>query len=316
MRIACVTALWDWDIVLLFSNGRWEEITLGMNPHLDSLDLSCRLIFDAEISCFDSGLLRATVDSHDLRIEGVARITSTGTGYGLTVEHGQDEFLQRLRLRFNLKRSLNEVAEATHAPRFSYAEAWVRMTPAWATRPVDGWLWLDPPGLVEAGASTYWALFPDQGISAAGTIRLFPSDRRITLTPLWVYEAPECVQIIATVVLGEPPEAAWRLVWHAVGIHADLGEVNVRTLHVVDPSASVIRPPYSDCIRLKWKRHLGERLTSMSLELYFGRTGFFGLGEANLTLAFAPTAALQLDLSADVSPSSLLRFELRWALHL
>lgn len=316
MQIAYVATLWDWDIVLRFSNGRWDDITFGLDPHHDRLAVSCRLGFDALVNAFDRGTIQTTLTIAGLRMEGVACITPAGLGYGLSLHPVQDTFLKQLRLRFNLKRSLNEVTEGTFAPRFSFAEARFRMTPSWAHKPVYGWLWLDPTGLVEAGASTHWAFLPDQGISLAGTIRLFSSDRQITLMPLWTYETPACLEIIATLELGETLHPPWSVVWHAVGIHADLGEVSLRTLHVVNPSATVIKPPYSDLIRLKWQRDHGDRRTEMAINLYLGDTGFLGLGEADLALTFSPTDTLQIDLSADVSPSSLLRFELCWALHL
>lgn len=316
IRIACEATLWDWDIVLRISDGRGDDITFGLDARFGSLAFAQRLGFDAAANKFDRGILLATLTTDGLRIEGVACVTPSGMGYGLSLHLGQDELLRQLRLRFNLKRSLNEVAEETFAPGFSFAEARFRMSPSWARKPVHGWLWLDPTGLVEAGASTHWALFPDQGISLGSTIRFFASDRQITLTPLWVYETPACVEIIATLDLGETLHPPWSIDWHAIGIYGDLGDFSLRALHVVDLSASVIKSPYSDLISLKWQKHLGDRFTEATIKLYFGEIGFLGLGEADLALTFSPTDTLQIDLSADVSPSSLLRFELRWALHL
>ncbi len=316
MTLGWEVGAWAWTATSTLSDGVWTELAFAGRGVLGELELAARTGFDPQAAAVLGTTLSGSVPVEGLRLEGVARLEPGGFGWGLTVQAPQGALLERLRLRFNLKRTLDEVAQDTFAAGFSYGEARFSLPAPCCVDRVRGWVRFTKSGFDEAGTSFSLPLFPDQGISLGSTVRFVTTGKRDSVTPMWVYEAPACVEVIAALDWDEGSSGLWGVKVYALGVRCEVGAITVRSLTVLGEGIGLIKSPYWELLSLQWTGAECCGPAEFGVTFYFGDTGLLGIGELEATFEAALSERLRVGLGLELPAAGGGTLRLSWRVEL
>lgn len=306
---------WEWAGKAEVEEGVWRFLTLSGTRKFEFLTLSPGLSFDPKVPKFEAFTLPWKLALHGLTLEGVARLEEKGFGWGLTLLGPKDAFLEQLRLRFNLKRFLDEVLEETFTPSFSFGQVRFRVAlPCCVTR-LRAWLDFTKAGFSELGLS-FPLPFPREALlSFVGIVRLSLERKSVYLAPSFFYELPPCV--VAFLGL-DWDQATWTIKGirvYAVGFRCELGEMEVRGLTALEDIGLVPRP-YREALWVSWKGEGCCGPARFGAALYFGEEGLFGLGRADVGAELPLAPGVTVGLGAELPKADVPKLVLSWRVNL
>ena len=127
MELLWTLPLWAWKSTVEIEDGLWTNLTFSGSGKIGFLEVFPSISFNPRDAEFSGASLNLKSPFAQGFLEGVTRVEEKGFGWGLSYTGGRGEALQRLRLRFNLKRYLDEVLEESFSPEFSFLEALFRV---------------------------------------------------------------------------------------------------------------------------------------------------------------------------------------------
>jgi len=230
LEVAWELAGWRWGAVGTFKDAAWRALTLSCSGNLGEFALSPAMTFDPQEARFLGLTVPWKLGFLGLALEGLARLEEKGLGWGLTLVGPRDGLVERVRVRFNLKRSLDEVVEETFAPSFSFGEVWFRVRPPWCVERIRGWLQFTKEGFEELALSfpLPWKL--DCGVSFGARLRFRPDEARITLFPSLLYQWPPGVTVFLGLDWDAATSALRGIKVYGLGFHGEVGKLRFRTV--------------------------------------------------------------------------------------
>lgn len=302
---------WAWKILTSFADGRWNSLELAGAGKLGALELFPSLAFDPEEVAFRALTVPWKLPEGQLRIEGLGRLEGRGFGWGLTILGPRDAFLERVRLRFNLKRFSDEVLEDTFVPSFSFGEVRVRAPLSCCGLRLWGWLQFTKKGFSELGLSLPLPLPRESGLLASAVIRFTTDKKAVSLAPGFTYTLPACVE--AFLGLDWDP-STWTIQGirvYAVGWYCQVGEVRVRALTMFEP-IGLVKEPYWEAVWLTWEGGGCCGPTHFHFAAFFRDSGLFGLGAVEMETKVAVTPNVQLGFAIAVPLEGPVSLTLGW----
>jgi len=302
MELLWTLPLWAWKSTVEIEDGLWTNLTFSGSGKIGFLEVFPAVSFDPQ----GLRLSGATFTwKHPLAqgfLEGVARLEERGFGWGLSYLGGRGEALQRLRLRFNLKRYLDEVLEESFSPEFSFLEALFRVPLECCNTTLSARFAYTKAGFeqLSLGLSLPRGLPCDLGFWANVLFRVDRKDAHIF--PSLVYAPPAGVILF----LGVDWEGSTfkGLKIYAFGVQGELGNMRFRFFtSLAEDEISFVKDPYWETLTLTWAfpgccGGKGE----VQMDLYFGEAGLFGLGEISLvgTIPLAKNMRVSFGVSASL----------------
>lgn len=306
---------WEWTGKAGFEAGAWKTLAFTGSGKFGGVELAPSLAFDPQGPAFQALTVLGRLDLLGLPAEGVARLEEKGFGWGLTFLGERDGFIERVRVRFNLKRFLDEPQEATFAPSFSFGEVRFRLALPCCAERLRGWLSFTKAGFSELGLSFPLPIPRELRLLASATVRLSADRKTAFLGPGFVYDLPPCVEAFLALDW-DPGSATIRGIRvYGVGFRCEVGEVRLRALTTFEP-IGLVKAPYWEALWIAWEGGDCCGRARFNLALYFGDGGLVGLGEVEIgaELAFSPGFALGFEAELPLAGSPKLALNWRAAL--
>lgn len=303
---------WEWTGKAGFEAGAWKTLAFTGSGKLGELEISPALSFDPQGPAFQAVSMSWKHNFLGLAAEGVARLEGKGFGWGLTFLGPKDGFIERVRLRFNLKRFLDQAQEATFAPSFSFGEVRFRVALPCCVERLRGWLQFSKAGFAEVGVSFPLPLPRESGLLASGVVRFTLDKKSVFLGPGLVYELPPCVEAFLALDWDQGTATLRGIKVYAVGFRCEVGEVRLRALATFEP-IGLVKPPYREALWLAWEATGCCGPLRFNLGAYFGEgSTLFGLGEVEVGVEFALAPAFVLGLGAELPVAGSPKLALSW----
>ncbi len=276
---------WRWEGMTSFTEGEWRELKLRASGLAGELSFSAALEWDPQVPPFLGLTAQVKGAPFGLKAEWVGRLEEKGWGWGLRLFGPAGSLVESVRLRFNLKRFLDEVYKDTFVPSFSFGEVrFVARLPCCVER-LRGWLLFTKEGFSELGVSFPFPVLQETGLFFAAVMRFKVTEKRDFLAPGLVYRPPACVE--AFLGLDWDP-TAWRIQGirvYALGFRCQLEGFSVRVLTMFE-DIGLVKRPYKEAVWLGWEGAGCCGPTRFWATLYFGEAGLFGLGEMEVGTEF------------------------------
>jgi len=273
---------WGWTGKASFDAGAWTGITFTASGTLGEIGLSPSLSFDPQAPAFRALTLPWKLDFLGVAAEGVARLEGKGCGWGLTLVGPKDAFVERVRLRFNLKRQLDEVIEDTFAPSFSFGEVRFRVAHPCCVERLRGWLSFTKAGFEEVALSFLLPLPRETGLAFSTVVRFRVGEKTTFVAPAMIYELPACVEVYLGLDWDPATWAIQGIQMYAVGFRCQLGAVRVRGITELQP-IGLVKRPYWEAIWVSWEGEGCCGRAKFTAAAYFGDGNlWFGLGEVDV----------------------------------
>jgi hypothetical protein len=311
LSLTMTAAGWEWTSKAAFEDGVWKDLTVSGSGNLGEIQLSPSLSFDPHVPKFRALTVPWKTELLGLRGEGVVRLETRGFGWGLTLLGPKDSPLERLRLRFNLKRFLNEVLDETFSPSFSFGEAWFALRLPCCVERLRGWVNFTKAGFSELGVSFPLPLPREAGLSLFSVIRLQLDKKSVFLGPGFIYELPQCVE--AFLALDWDP-GTWTIQGikvYAVGWYCQVGEVRVRGLTMFE-EVGLVKKPYREAFWVSWEGSGCCGPARFTAAAYFADEGLLGLGEVELGVEVPLGPGIVLGLAAALPVAGDVQLTLSW----
>lgn len=242
LGLTWAAAGWEWTGKAAVEDGVWKALTITGSGKVGHIELSPSVSFDPQVPTFRTLTIPWKLDFLGLAAEGVARLQEKAFGWGLTLLGPKDALFERVRLRFNLKRFLDEALEDTFAPSFSFGEVRFRVALPCCVERVRGWASFTKAGFSELGVSFPLPIPREIRLLASAVVRFSVDKKAMFLGPGLIYDLPPCVE--AFLGLDWDP-ATWTIRGikvYAVGFRCQFGDVLVRALTSFEDIGLVKRP--------------------------------------------------------------------------
>ncbi|MCS7217189.1 MAG: hypothetical protein N2507_05250 [Candidatus Bipolaricaulota bacterium] len=276
---------WRWEPKARFVDGIWREFKFLGTGRFGEFVLSPGVDFDPRGPRFLSLTLPVKGAIWGLRLEGVARMEDKGIGWGLTFFGPAGSLLERLRLRFNLKRFLDEVLEEDWRPSLSLVEAMWSVPLAGCEERVRGWLVFTKEGFSELGASFSLRLPRELGLTLFSVTRFKTEEKRVFLSHGFVYQLPACVEAYLGVDWNPTTWSIEGIKVYALGLRCEADGLSLRFLASFEP-IGLVKEPYGQGLWLGWEGAGPCGPVKFCLALYFGDVGLWGVGEVEAAVEF------------------------------
>lgn len=296
LGLTWAAAGWEWTGKVAVEDGVWKNLTITGSGKVGHIELSPSLTFDPQVPRFRTLTIPWKLDFLGLAAEGVARLEEKGFGWGLTLLGPKDALFERVRLRFNLKRFLDEVIEDTFAPSFSFGEIRFQVALPCCVPRLRGWLLFTKQGFSEFGLSFPLPFPKETGLFFSGVIRFKTEEKRDFLAPGLIYTPPPCVEAFFGLDWDAQNWAIRGIKVYALGFRCKIGDVFVRALTMFE-DIGLVKRPYWEALYVGWEGVGCCGPTKFWAALYFGNAGLFGLGEVEtgVELAISPGFSLLLE---------------------
>ncbi|MCX7750596.1 MAG: hypothetical protein N2320_03460 [Candidatus Bipolaricaulota bacterium] len=302
---------WEWVGKAEFAAGTWTTSTFSGTGKLGEIELSPTLSLDPQGPGFRALTVPGKLDLLGLPAEVVVRLEGKGLGWGLAFRGPKDGLVEEVRLRFNLKRFLDEVASDTFAPGFSSGEVRFRVALPCCVDRLRGWFVFTKAGFSELGLSFPLPFPPETGLLASGVVRLSVDKKSLSVGPGMIYHLPPCVEAFLALDWDSSTGTIRGIKVYAVGFRCRLGEFTVRGLTTFEP-IGLVKAPYREALGITWEGGGCLGPAKFTSTLYFGDGGMFGLGEVELGAEIALGQGLALGLGAELPAAGSPRLTLRW----
>lgn len=303
---------WEWGAAASYEEGEWKSLTFHGSGGAHLFSFSSAMTFDPEDLTFQSLVLRLKTEFMEIKAEGVARLEGRGLGWGLTIIGPKGGLIERVRLRFNLKRFLDEVLENTFSPSFSFGDVWFQFNLPCCVERVRAWLSFTRGGFSELGLILPLPLPQASGLSFSIVSRFKADEKDALLVPTMIYKPPACVEVYLGLDWDPALWAVRGIQIYALGFHCQLGDVEVRAVKEFRP-IGLVKEPYKEALLVAWDGGNCCGPTKFSAAGYFGDggglLGLVGL-EASVEVVITREIAIGLGTDAPFSgPTSLI---LKW----
>lgn len=303
---------WEWTAKAVVKEGVWNSLVLGGSGKLGELGGSVSLSFDPQGPAFGGLTLVGEAEFLGVQTGGVVRLEERGFGWGLSLLGPRDARIELVRLRFNLKRFLDEVLEDTFAPSFSSGEVRFRIGLPCCVERVRGWVSFTKEGSSEFGLRFPLPLPREWGVSFSTVLRLEGEEKNAFVVPAMIYEPPACVEAYLGLDWDPATWAIGGIQLYAVGFRCQLGAVRVRGITELRP-IGLVRRPYWEAIWVSWEGTGCCGQAKFTASAYFGDGVFlFGVGEVEVGVEVPLAPDVTLGLGAEVPVAGDTRFTLSW----
>jgi hypothetical protein len=316
MEVLWAMPLWAWKGSLEIKDGFWTGLSFSGSGKVGLLEIFPTVSFDPGIPKFSGATLGWKHPFAQGSLSGVARLEEKGFGFGLTYVGGRGEALQHLRLRFNLKRYLDEVLENTFAPEFSFLDALFRIPLDFCRTTLSARFSYTKAGFeaLSLGLSLPRGLPCDLGFWANILFRVDRKDARIF--PSLVYTPPPGIILFLGVDWDGSTFRGIKI--YAFGLQGEVGPLRYRFFtSLAEDEISFIKDPYWETLTLvfAFPGCCGGR-GEVQVDLYFGNTGLFGLGEVGILGKLPLAQNLQVSFGMSASHSGTQKLSLGWEMSL
>ncbi|QAA75770.1 MAG: hypothetical protein BIP78_0002 [Candidatus Bipolaricaulis sibiricus] len=303
---------WEWISTAVHEDTVWKALTFTGTGGIGDLDLSSALAFDPQEPAFRSLTVRLKAESLGVTLDGVARLESRGLGWGLTLVGPRDGLVERVRLRFNLKRFLDEALEDTFASSFSSGEVLFRIALPCCVERLRGWLSFTKVGFSEFGLSLPLPLPRETGLAFSTVVRFRVDEKTTFVAPAMIYEPPACVEVYLGLDWDRTTWAIRGIQTYAVGFRCQLGAVRVRGITELRP-IGLVKRPYWEAIWVSWEGEGCCGPTKFQVAAYFGDANLlFGLGEVDVGVEVPVAPGVVIGLGAEMLVPGDARLSLSW----
>lgn len=291
---------WECTLSTAFAEGAWTSLSVSASGSLSGIKLSGLVEFDPKEAAFAALTLSGKGEVLGLGVEGVTRLEEKGFGWGINFLGPKGSFLERIRLRFNLKRFLDEVEKDTFAPSFSYGEAWFRGSFLCCLERMRGWVLFTEEGFSEFGLSFPLPLPRNLGILLSASLRFSPERKATFLNPGLVYDVPQGLSVFLGLDWDQKAWAIKGLKLYALGFRWEKEAFKVRALHMLE-DIGLVKKPYREAVWLSWEGKECCGPLNFCSAWYFDSEGLFGLGEVDLEAEVGVGPGITLGFGAELS---------------
>jgi len=275
---------WKWTTAGSVADGAWTKLLFSGSGRLGEIELAPSVEFDPQAPAFKGAkLCWRILPWAGVEFGGVARLEEKGFGWGLSLRSPPGSLVERLRLRFNLKRQLDEVKDATFTPSFSFGEARFSI-PLWCCLSrIRGRVSFTKAGFEEAGVSFPLPGKLDCGISFWVSLRFRIEEKRASLFPSLVYQGPAGVALLLGLDWDPATSTLRGIRVYGFGFHGKVGDFRFRSLTgLAEDKIGLVKDPYWELLELIWKVPACCGEGEAAVTFYFGDDGPLGLGEVEL----------------------------------
>ncbi|MGB9757369.1 MAG: hypothetical protein ACPLZE_02665 [Candidatus Bipolaricaulaceae bacterium] len=303
LELAWAMPLWAWKLGVSVEDGVWKRFLLSGSGKAGYLELFPGVEFDPQTPRFLAASVTGRVPWGGGSLVGVARLEEDGFGWGISYMGSRNEPIQRLRLRFNLKRYADEVLEKSFAPSFSFLEAWLRIPLDCCLRDLSLRFSLAKGGFERLSLSLR---FPEEllcGLSFWANFIVDAEGKEALILPSLAYTPPAGVVLFLGVDWDRTTYSFRGLKIYAFGFEGALGALHFRTFtSLAENEINFVKDPFWEVVTLKLEipSCVGEKASAQT-DLYFGDTGLFGLGEIAVLGNFPLAQGLRISLKLNVS---------------
>ncbi|HEU67632.1 MAG TPA: hypothetical protein ENN53_00125 [Candidatus Acetothermia bacterium] len=275
---------WKWTTASSFADGAWTKLLLSGSGRLKGSAVTPSVEFNPQALAFKGAKLCWRILSWEgVEFRGVARLEEKGFGWGLSLRSPPGSLVERVRLRFNLKRQLDEVKDATFTPSFSFGEARFSIPLSCCLSRIRGWVRFTKAGFEEAGVSFPLPGKLDCGISFWVSLRFRIEEKRASLFPSLVYQGPAGVALLLGLDWDPATSTLRGISLYGFGFHGKVGDFRFRSLTgLAEDKIDLVKDPYWELMELIWKVPGCCGDGEAAVTFYFGDDGPFGLGEVEL----------------------------------
>ncbi len=309
-ELSVVSGLWAWKANLAFSESQWTAISFSGAGKLGEAEVFPKAEFDPDLMKFLASTISVKFPFPPGSVVFLARLEEKGFGMGLSYSGGPNEVLRSLRLRFNLKRYLDEVLSPSFAPSFSSLEAWARIPWCCGIKDLSIRLSFTKTGFeqLSLGLRLPGEFLCGLGFFLHKSFRLEEKDARIF--PTLVYVPPKGLFVFFGVDMEENRFQGLRI--YAFGINVEAGNARVRTFtSLAEEELNFLPDPYWEKVELEVEIPGCVKEANFKTVLYFGDTGVFGLGRTELSLCLPVLEESQVEPRMEVESTGA-KFSLSW----
>ncbi|MEN3009717.1 MAG: hypothetical protein ABDI20_01820, partial [Candidatus Bipolaricaulaceae bacterium] len=165
------------------------------------------------------------------------------------------------------------------SPSLSFAEASF-LLPLCCAGPVHAWILFGKEGLDSMGASLSLKLPGELGLILVPVVQFRAAQKQAFLAPTFIYQPPPCVE--AYIGLDWNNFAIQGLKLYAWGIRCASRGFTVRYVSMLEP-IGLVKEPYLEALFLGWESEGCCGPLKLSLAVYFGTEGVFGIEEVGIS---------------------------------
>jgi hypothetical protein len=270
---------WQFSFLTTFAENTWETLGLEGLVTLPGLELAPRVSFDAPEKAFSFARLDVEAKWSDYRAQGLALLESEGLGWRVFIRGGNEAFLDRLRLWWNLKYARDELVEATFSPFLSWGDATLRFSDFVGL----SLRFNHEEGFEHAGLqfgpteATFW------GIRWFVTMIFLVDRARVYHTPSFSVENPPGVSVYVGTIWDRDESILSGIKLYGFSFYGKIGEVRFRSYTSLVGGINLIKDPYWELVGLiwEWPSRCSEDKGEASVAFLFGGEGPFSLGEVD-----------------------------------
>ncbi|QAA77098.1 MAG: hypothetical protein BIP78_1332 [Candidatus Bipolaricaulis sibiricus] len=286
---------WAWAAASSLADGAWTSVQLTGSGKLGEITVSASVAMAPGAPAFQGARLSWGYAWEGIESSVLAKIESVGFGWGLVLQGPSGSLLERVRLRFNLKRQLDEVAGPTFAPSFSFGEARFGIPLSCCVERVRGRIAFTKAGFEEAALSFPLPGKLGCGVSFGASLRFRTDEAQGSLFPSLVYQGPAGVDVFLVLDWDAATSALQGIKVYGFGFHGEVGNLRFRSVtSLAEDAIGLVKEPYWELLELIWKVPGCCGDGEAAVTFYFGDSGPFGLGEVEATGRIPLTAGIQL----------------------
>ncbi len=271
---------WRWSLASSFSHGAWTKLSLAGKGRLGEVEVLPSLEFDPQAQKFLGGKALWSWDGLGLDLLGVAKLEEKGFGWGLELK-ATGSPLERVRIRFNLKRFLDEVLDPTFSPSFSFLEARFSLPLPCCIPKVRGRLIFSKSGFDELSLGFSFPGGLECGFFLWAHVRVRAEEKEVRLFPGVLYQGPQGLFLFLRAHWEDSTLQGIEL--YGIWIQGEVEGIKFNVLTSLAPKeVPLVKPPFFEKVEVKGRTSGCCGGGKWKTTLYFGDQGLFGLGEVEI----------------------------------